>query len=60
MMPSGFKNFYFPLFLNIAYWGRQFRFHVKGYNPATSHRRAQGLGSNIPDVTGARPLADDL
>ncbi|MCA9735337.1 radical SAM protein [candidate division KSB1 bacterium] len=33
-IPSGYKNFYFPLYLNIAYWGRQFRFGVKGYNPA--------------------------
>jgi radical SAM superfamily enzyme YgiQ (UPF0313 family) len=33
-MPSGLRNFYIPLFLNVAYWGRQFQFKVKGYNPA--------------------------
>jgi radical SAM superfamily enzyme YgiQ (UPF0313 family) len=33
-MPSAWRNFYYPLFLNVAYWGRQFRFRVKGYNPA--------------------------
>jgi radical SAM superfamily enzyme YgiQ (UPF0313 family) len=41
-MPSGLGNFHVPLLLNVAYWGRQFRFHVRGYNPArrtiTSHR----------------------
>ena len=33
-MPSGLGNFHVPLLLNAAYWGRQFRFHVRGYNPA--------------------------
>ncbi len=33
-MPSGLANFHIPLVLNVAYWGRQFRFKVKGYNPA--------------------------
>ena len=33
-MPSGLANFHVPLLLNVAYWGRQFQFHVKGYNPA--------------------------
>lgn len=33
-IPAGFKYFYYPLGLNIAYWGRQFRFQVKGFNPA--------------------------
>jgi radical SAM superfamily enzyme YgiQ (UPF0313 family) len=33
-MPSGIANFYIPLGLNVAYWGRQFRFRVRGYNPA--------------------------
>jgi len=37
--PSGYKNMYFPLFLNIAYWGRQFQFRVKGYNPAAVKRK---------------------
>lgn len=32
--PSCSRNFYYPLFLNVAYWGRQFQFKVKGYNPA--------------------------
>jgi hypothetical protein len=33
-MPSGLKNFHIPLSLNVAYWGRQYQFGVKGYNPA--------------------------
>ena len=33
-MPSGFSNCYIPLALNVAYWGRQFQFEVRGYNPA--------------------------
>ncbi len=37
--PSGYKNMYFPLFLNIAYWGRQFQFKVRGYNPAKIKRK---------------------
>jgi len=37
-MPSGPRNFYIPLALNVAYWGRQFQFKVKGYNPARSAR----------------------
>ena len=36
-MPSGLGNFHVPLLLNVAYWGRQFRFHVRGYNPARPH-----------------------
>jgi len=36
-MPSGYKHFYYPLVLNVAYWGRQFQFRVKGYNPATHY-----------------------
>jgi radical SAM superfamily enzyme YgiQ (UPF0313 family) len=37
-MPSGLTTFHIPLLLNIAYWGRQFRFHVRGYNPARRRR----------------------
>jgi radical SAM superfamily enzyme YgiQ (UPF0313 family) len=36
-MPSGLREIYLPigiLALNVAYWGRQFQFQVKGYNPA--------------------------
>ncbi len=36
-MPSGLGRFHVPLLLNVAYWGRQFRFHVRGYNPARPH-----------------------
>ncbi|MEW5981485.1 MAG: radical SAM protein [Acidobacteriota bacterium] len=39
-MPSGLRNFHVPLLLNVAYWGRQFRFHVKGYDPS---RRLRAL-----------------
>jgi len=31
--PSGFLNARFPLLLNIAYWGRQYKFNVRGYDP---------------------------
>jgi radical SAM superfamily enzyme YgiQ (UPF0313 family) len=33
-MPGVLRHIHIPLLLNIAYWGRQFRFEVKGYNPA--------------------------
>jgi len=33
-MPYGWKSLIYPLFLNVAYWGRQFQFGVRGYNPA--------------------------
>jgi radical SAM superfamily enzyme YgiQ (UPF0313 family) len=36
-MVSGLRDIYLPiaiLALNVAYWGRQFQFKVKGYNPA--------------------------
>lgn len=68
-MPSGLANFHVPLLLNVAYWGRQFQFHVKGYNPArplpaavdlvsgsSRSRRASGRGSRPPRSTApARP-----
>jgi radical SAM superfamily enzyme YgiQ (UPF0313 family) len=47
-MPSGLRNFHIPLVLNIAYWGRQFQFKVKGYNPAALDRRL--------DETAAQPV----
>jgi radical SAM superfamily enzyme YgiQ (UPF0313 family) len=37
-MPSGLWNFHIPLLLNVAYWGRQFQFGVKGFNPASVSR----------------------
>lgn len=46
-MPSGLASVRIPLLLNVAYWGRQFRFHVRGYNPARAGRprlRAPGFG----------------
>jgi len=33
-MPGGWRNAVYPLFLNIAYWGRQIRFRYHGYDPA--------------------------
>lgn len=33
-MRGGLAAFHVPLLLNVAYFGRQFRFHVRGYNPA--------------------------
>jgi hypothetical protein len=48
-MPSGSSNFHIPLLLNVAYWGRQFQFGVRGFNPAAPdsqyHRRAHGRGA---------------
>jgi hypothetical protein len=43
-MPSGLRHFHIPLLLNLAYWGRQFQFHVKGYNPARERPAAPVLG----------------
>lgn len=51
-MPSGFKNMYFALALNIAYYGRQFQFKVKGYNPASIKRSG--------DVNEQRILESDM
>lgn len=57
-MPSGLRNFYIPLALNVAYWGRQFRFHVKGYDPAEAYRRravpvpSESLTSTSPRLIG--------
>jgi radical SAM superfamily enzyme YgiQ (UPF0313 family) len=42
-MPAGYRNFYFPLYLNVAYWGRQFQFKVKGYNPAQAVKGRKAL-----------------
>ena len=42
-MKSGYQNFYAPLYLNIAYWGRQFHFKVKGFNPAQKRRKDSGI-----------------
>lgn len=35
--PKGLQNFYYPLFVNFAYWGRQYHFNIRGYNPAAKH-----------------------
>ena len=35
-LPSGTRRCHVPLLLSVAYWGRQFRFHVRGYDPARS------------------------
>jgi len=43
LMPSGYRNFYAPLYLNAAYWGRQFQFKVKGYNPAQKRRKEAAM-----------------
>lgn len=32
--PAGWRTFPYPLVTNMAYYGRNIRFHVKGYNPA--------------------------
>ena len=43
-MPSGLGHFHIPLLLNVAYWGRQFQFGVRGYNPARPRPAAPALG----------------
>ena len=43
-MPSGLGRFHIPLLLNAAYWGRQFQFGVKGYNPARERPTVPELG----------------
>jgi radical SAM superfamily enzyme YgiQ (UPF0313 family) len=43
-MPRGLGRFHIPLLLNAAYWGRQFQFGVKGYNPARERPAAPELG----------------
>ncbi len=55
-MPSGLGRFHVPLLLNVAYWGRQFRFHVKGYNPGAiiDHDRSNGCAAPRPPGA-ARP-----
>lgn len=44
VMPRGLGRFHIPLLLNAAYWGRQFRFGVKGYNPARERPAVPELG----------------
>ena len=48
-MPSGYKHFYFPLVLNVAYWGRQFQFRIKGYNPADSYEESDINSQTAPN-----------
>lgn len=55
-MPSGLSNFYIPLCLNVAYWGRQFQFRVKGYNPARLSRSGIDARDRAGDVLPARLL----
>lgn len=52
--PIGYKNIYFALFLNIAYWGRQFKFGVKGYNPAKSRGVTRSI-KNTASLFGILP-----
>lgn len=33
-LPGGWKHFVYPLGLNAAYWGRTWRFGIRGYDPA--------------------------
>ncbi len=51
-MPAGFSQFHIPLLLNVAYWGRQYRFGVKGHNPARARRPAAAHHPLTPGVTG--------
>jgi radical SAM superfamily enzyme YgiQ (UPF0313 family) len=56
-MPSGLANFHIPLWLNVAYWGRQFRFHVSGYNPALRARRSRTTRRFVPRLAARRRAA---
>lgn len=40
--------------LNVAYWGRQFQFGVRGYNPARERPEAPELGVLASARHGAR------
>jgi radical SAM superfamily enzyme YgiQ (UPF0313 family) len=40
-MPTSWSRVRIPLLLNVAYWGRQFHFGVKGYNPAANGLRPE-------------------
>ena len=42
--PGGYKHFYFPLFLNVAYYGRVLQFKIKGYNPAKKAKQTASSG----------------
>ncbi len=53
LMPSGLSRFHIPLLLNVAYWGRQFQFNVRGYNPA---RRSQSGRSPSADMSADAAL----
>lgn len=56
-MPSGLSNFHVPLLLNVAYWGRQYQFRVRGYNPA---RRANAdLVQGTESIPGVAATAGD-
>jgi len=41
----GLGRLHLPLRLNAAYWGRQFRFGVKGCNPAREHPAIPEIGA---------------
>ncbi len=58
VMPSGLRTFHVPLLLNVAYWGRQFQFGVKGYDPARRRRRTADLSraQSRDAVRCAKPL----
>lgn len=47
-MPSGLRQFHVPLLLNLAYWGRQYHFHVRGYDPARRTGKAQPVPASRP------------
>lgn len=55
-MPSGLSSFHIPLWLNVAYWGRQFQFGVRGYDPARATSTASAPGHPLP-AYGGRPSA---
>lgn len=43
-MPRGPGRLHIPLLLNVAYWGRQFQFGVRGYNPSRERPATPRLG----------------
>ena len=57
-MRRGLGRFHIPLLLNVAYWGRQFQFGVKGYNPARERPAVPELGVYCAHASTAQPSGE--
>ena len=52
-MPGGWRQFHIPLLLNVAYWGRQFQFGVRGHNPARAAGDTTGVRSRLATLASS-------